>query len=361
MAATLLILRDVLVCYGDTIALQIPALDLHTGEVLTILGPNGAGKSTLLRVMGLLRRPSNGTVLVHGENGYCGNSLRLRRRIASIFQEPLLLNATVYENAALGLKLRGLASHEIAPRLNPWLERLGIAHLHGRSARSLSGGEAQRTSLARALALEPEILLLDEPFAALDPASRDTLLEDFQQILNERKLTTVFVTHDRNEAFSLAGEVAVLHQGRLAQIGSRADVFHRPASEIVANIVGVENRLSGVVENCASGLASVRIKQIRLRVAGKFEVGSQVVVCLRPESLMISRDNVPATDSNGLTGIIKTVSPGLMHQRITLDCDGMPLVALIERRACVNLKLVEGEMVTITFSFGAAHIITTHR
>ena len=357
MAATLLILRDVLVRYGDTIALQIPALHLHTGEVLAILGPNGAGKSTLLRVMGLLRRPSNGTVLVHSENGYCGNSLRLRRGIASVFQESLLLNTTVYENAALGLKLRGLASHEIAPRVNPWLERLGIAHLRGRSARSLSGGEAQRTSLARALVLEPEILLLDEPFAALDPPSRDSLLEDFQHILNESKLTTVFVTHDRNEAFSLAGKIAVLHQGRLAQIGSRGDVFHRPASEIVANIVGIENRLLGVVENWADGLASVRIKQIRLRVVGRFEPGTRVVVCLRPESLIISRDNFPTSDSNRLTGIIKALSTGLMQQRITLDCDGMPVVALIERQACANLKLAEREMVTITFSFSAAHII----
>jgi ABC-type proline/glycine betaine transport system ATPase subunit len=175
--------------------------------------------------------------------------------------------------------------------------------------------------------LEPEILLLDEPFAALDPASRDSLLEDFQHILNESKLTTVFVTHDRNEAFSLAGKIAVLHQGRLAQIGSRGDVFHRPASEIVANIVG------------------------------RFEPGTRVVVCLRPESLIISRDNFPTRDSNRLTGIIKALSTGLMQQRITLDCDGMPVVALIERQACANLKLAEREMVTITFSFSAAHII----
>jgi tungstate transport system ATP-binding protein len=358
VAATLLSLRDVVVRYGDTATLQIAALDLQAGEVLAVIGPNGAGKSTLMRVMGLLQRPTNGSVLFQGENAYDGNLLRLRRRVATVFQEPLLLNATVYENAVLGLKLRGLSNHEIARRLDPWLARLGIEHLRGRSARSLSGGEAQRTSLARALALQPEILFLDEPFAALDPASREALLRDFQPILSESEITAVFVTHDRNEAFSLAGRIAVLHQGHLAQIGAREDVFHRPATEAVAEVVGIENRLPGVVEDCAGGLAGIRIKKIRLRVAGQLESGTRVLVCLRPESLVISRDNFPATDSNRLTGTIKNVTSGLMQQRITLECDGIALVALVERQACVQQKLAQRETVTITFSFGAAHVIT---
>jgi ABC-type sugar transport system ATPase subunit len=359
MAATLLTLREIVIRYGETVALQIAALDLNTGEILAILGPNGGGKSTLLRVMGLLQRPTSGTVLFRSQNAFDGNLLRHRRRIATVFQEPLLLNATVYQNAALGLKLRGIDGPEISRRLDPWLERLGIAHLRERRTRSLSGGEAQRTSLARALALQPEILLLDEPFAALDPASREALLRDFQPILNESKVTTVFVTHDRSEAFGLAGRIAVLHQGRLAQIGVREDVFDRPGSQIVAEIVGIENRLRGAVEECAGDLAIIRVDQLRLRVAGKFKTGTRVAVCLRPESLMISRDNFPANDSNRLTGIIKCLSAGLMHQRITLDCHGVSLVALIERQACVNLKLAEREMVTITFSFSAAHIIIT--
>jgi tungstate transport system ATP-binding protein len=361
VAATLVSLRGVVVRYGETVALQIATLDLHSGEVLAILGPNGGGKSTLLRVMGLLQRPSDGTVMFRGKNAFEGNLLRLRRRCATVFQEPLLLNATVHENAALGLKLRGLSNHEIARRLDPWLERLGITHLRGRSARSLSGGEAQRTSLARALALEPEILFLDEPLAALDPATREALLRDFQGILNESKITAVFVTHDRNEAFSLAGRIAVLHQGRVAQIGAREDVFHRPASEIVADIVGIENRLPGVVEDCDGRYLTICVNQIRLRVAGQLTPGTRVIVCLRPESLMISRDNFRASDSNRVTGIIKGVLAGLMHQRITLECDGLPLVASIERQPCVNLKLAEREMVTITFSFSAAHIIITHQ
>ncbi|MGH7927567.1 MAG: ABC transporter ATP-binding protein [Candidatus Binatia bacterium] len=357
MAATLLTLRDVLVRYGDAVALQIAALDLHHGEVLAVIGPNGSGKSTLLRVMGLLQRPTSGTVLFRGENVFDGNLLRLRRRIATVFQEPLLLNTTVHENAALGLKLRGVATHEIARRLELWLGRLGIAHLHGRSARSLSGGEAQRTSIARALVLEPEILLLDEPFAALDPTSREALLRDFQPILKDSEITTVFVTHDRDEAFGLAARVAVLYQGRLAEIGARENVFRRPASEIVADIVGVENRLPGVVEDCADESTNIRVNQNRFKVAGRFKPGTRVVVCLRPEDVVLSRGNCETSDSNRLTGMIISLSTGVMHQRITVDCGGMQVVALMERKTCLGLGLAEGEKATATFSSSAAHII----
>jgi tungstate transport system ATP-binding protein len=356
VAAALLTLRDVAVRYGDTVALDIAALDLHAAEVVAIVGPNGAGKSTLLRVMGLLQRPIRGTVLFRGDNALDGNLLRLRRRVATVFQEPLLLNATVYDNVALGLKLRRVSARDIERRLAPWLERLGIAHLAARSARTLSGGEAQRTSLARAFALDPEVLLLDEPFAALDPASREALLRDFQRILRDSKITTVFVTHHREEAFGLAGRVGVLHQGRLLQIGAREDVFRRPASETVAEIVGVENRLPGVVEDCTSDLANIRVNQNRFKVAGRFTPGAQVIVCLRPEDIVIGRKNSQGSNFNRLTGQVTGVSIGVMHHRITLDCGGIQVVALKGRDHCGS-GIAENDRVTATFSFSAGHVI----
>ena len=355
MAETLVALRDTLVRYGNVVALDIAVLDLCPREMLAIIGPNGSGKSTLLRVMGMLQRPTSGSVRFRGEEALNGNSLRLRRRIATVFQEPLLLNGTVQANAALGLQLRGVSKAEIARRLEPWLERLGIAHLRARSARSLSGGEAQRASLARALVLEPEILLLDEPFAALDPASREALLRDFQPILRDSGITAVFVTHDRNEAFTLAGRVAVLHHGRLLQIGAREEVFRRPASAAVAEIVGVENRLPGVVEDCEKDLTTIRVGRNKLKVQGKFQPGVKVVVCLRPEEIAVSRENGRASDSNALIGTITGASSGVLHQRITLDCGGIEIVALVERKA--GLELAEGDIVTAACSFNAAHLI----
>jgi len=210
VAKTLLTLRDIVVLYGERVALSLGSLEIKTGNILAIIGPNGAGKSTLLRVMGLIQRPTEGQVLLHGTDAFAGNTLLLRRRIATVFQEPLLLNATVYQNAALGLKLRGMSAAEIERRLAPWLEKLGIAHLASRSARTLSGGEARRTSLARALALEPDLLLLDEPWAALDPASREEILG----ALAHYEGAVVLVSHDEGAVQALNPErVLILPDG----------------------------------------------------------------------------------------------------------------------------------------------------
>jgi tungstate transport system ATP-binding protein len=357
VAETLLTLRDVLVRYGDSIALRIPGLDLCPGEVLAIIGPNGAGKSTLLRVMGLLQLPSSGTVLFHGANVLEGNPLQARRRIATVFHEPLLLNATVHENVALGLKLRGVAGREIQQRVGPWLERLGIDHLSARFAGTLSGGEAQRTSLARALVLEPEILLLDEPFAALDPNTREPLLQDFQRIVNDRNITTVFITHDRNEAFALGDRVGVLKDGRLLQIGPREDVFFRPVNKAAAEIVGVENRLPGVVQDCDGKSDIILVGRHRLQVHGRFKFGAKVIVCLRPEEVLVSRAMGDTETLNQLHGRVSGVFTSMTHQRVTLDCGGMKVVALMTRRDFPGLELTERDAVSAKLNPATAHVI----
>jgi tungstate transport system ATP-binding protein len=341
------------VSYAQTVALRVPALELRTGELLAVIGPNGSGKSTLLRVIGLLQRPTSGLVWFAGESAYNGNLLRLRRRIATVFQEPLLLNATVHENAALGLKLRGASKREIFQRLDPWLDRLGIAHLKNRPARTLSGGEAQRTSLVRALALEPEILLLDEPFSALDPGSREALLRDFQAIVRHAKLTTVLVTHDRNEAFGLAHRVGVLYAGELRQLGKCEDVLRRPADEAVAAIAGVDNRLHAEVEICDHEWSTVRVARHRFQVAGRFKPGAQIVLCLRPEDILVEQNNHPNSQPNRLTGTITEIMPGMLHQRLVIDCGGMELIALVDSKERYNT----GENVAVTFDVHAAHVI----
>jgi tungstate transport system ATP-binding protein len=357
VAESLLTLRDVAVQHGEHAALQGASLEVYAGEVLALIGPNGAGKSTLLRVMGMLQRPDNGTVVFRGQNALNGNSLELRRRIATVFQEPLLLNATVHQNVALGLKLRGLGRAEIDRRLEPWLQRLGIAHLATRSARTLSGGEAQRTSLARALVLEPELLLLDEPFSALDPASRAALLRDFQRIVKETGITSVFVTHDRDEAFTVANRVGVLDQGHLLQLDSRESVFVRPETEAVAEIVGIENRLAGVVETSDGEHVTITIKGVRIHGKGCFDAGMKVVCCIRQEQVSLSRVHCEAGDLNRLTAKVIAVLPGMIHHRISLDCGEFNLIALVDRKESFDFNLSEGDKLAVVFSPTVVHVI----
>ncbi len=357
MAESLLDLRDIQVRHGDQTALEFTRLEVAPGEVLAVLGPNGAGKTTLLQVMGLLRPPSSGVVYFKGEKAERANALVMRRRIATVFQEPLLLNATVRDNAALGLRLRGVKRHEIETRLRPWLERLGIAALGARSARTLSGGEAQRTSLARALVLEPELLLLDEPFAALDPVSREALLRDFYRIVKETRITTVIVTHDRQEAFALAERVGVMNLGRLLQTGPSEELFLRPNAAAVAEIVGFENRFGAEVQSVNGDYTTLAVGAVTLRAQGRLPSGARVIACIRSEDISLSGGGDESKTRNCLRGKITELTPGLARCRVTLNCAGVGVVAVLDRKEYQALALELGAEVTACFDATALQVI----
>lgn len=204
---------------------NIEELVLNEGEVVALVGPNGAGKTSLLLTLALLQTPSCGTVSFQGRIVNGDNLVDLRRRIALVFQEALLLDTTVQQNMMIPLRIRGVPRREAEARTEKWLARFQIAHLARRRARQLSGGEAQRTSLARAFAMEPEILFLDEPFSALDYPTRKALLKDIGQLLKDIKLTTLFVTHDYTEIPFLASTVTVLNGGRIVKQGSVREIL----------------------------------------------------------------------------------------------------------------------------------------
>ena len=231
---TLVDIRNLLVLRGDHPALQLDHLEILKGEVLAIVGPNGAGKSTLLLTLARLLKPKQGEILFNDQPTSAESDTAYRRRIALVMQDPLLFDTSVFENVASGLKFRGVPRDEIRQKVPLWLERLGVAHLSRRRAGQLSGGEAQRVSLARALVLEPELLLLDEPFSALDPPTRSRILDDLKHLLTQVQTTTVFVTHDLPEAKLLAERIAVIIGNRLRQIGRSESVFARPADKDVA-------------------------------------------------------------------------------------------------------------------------------
>ena len=239
-------IRDLLVRRGNHPALQLDELTIIEGEVLAVVGPNGAGKSTLLLTLARLLKPEHGKILFNGQQVSAESDTSYRRRIALVMQDPLLFDASVFDNVASGLHFRSISKDVIRRDVPVWLERLGVGHLSKRRAGELSGGEAQRVSLARALVLRPQLLLLDEPFSALDPPTRSRLLEDLSTLLGETATTTVFVTHDLNEAAQLAGRMAVIVENRLRQVGSPEDVFSRPVDQDVAQFVNHRSQINNL-------------------------------------------------------------------------------------------------------------------
>ena len=235
---TLVEVHNLLVKRGTVPALQLDLLTIQEGEVLAIVGPNGAGKSTLLLTLARLLKPKQGEIRFDGRPTSAESDTAYRRRVALVMQDPLLFDTSVIENVASGLIFRGISKDEIKRKAPLWLERLGIAHLSKRRASQLSGGEAQRVSLARALVLDPELLLLDEPFSALDPPTRASILDDLDVLLAETSTTTIFVTHDLQEALQLADRMAVVIDNRLRQVGQSGKLFKSPADEEVARFLG---------------------------------------------------------------------------------------------------------------------------
>ena len=227
-------IRDLLIERNGLKVLQVDSLDIQRGETLAVVGPNGAGKSTLLLALARLLHPSQGEILYDGKYLKDWEELEYRRKISFVFQAPLLMDMTVEQNVGLGLKFRGLPKEEISQRASKWMKQLGVEALSKRRAGQLSGGEAQRVSLARAFVLEPELLLLDEPFSALDPPTRAKLIDDLSTLLKTHQRTAVFVTHNLNEAATLSHRIAVLVGGVPRQVGTAGQIKANPADETVA-------------------------------------------------------------------------------------------------------------------------------
>jgi len=210
--------KDLKLVLGSRTILDIPAFSVNREESVSIMGPNGAGKSSLLLILAALQSPTRGTVLYFGREIREQSLLDVRRRMAMVFQKPMLLSGTVMENVETGLKFRNLGRKERERLVRPWLEKLRIDHLARQRARSLSGGEAQRVALAQALVLEPEVIFLDEPFANLDKGIRQELINEIGTILRAQRITTVMITHSRSEAVAISDKIYLLEDGEIVGI-----------------------------------------------------------------------------------------------------------------------------------------------
>lgn len=210
-------------------------IDFHLfpGECVGFIGPNGSGKSSLLKILAFLEAPTSGSLYFQSQAVPQNVPLPIRRKIAIVFQEALLLNTRVFDNVAIGLKMRGFSNETIKERVDYWLEQFGIGHLSIQAARSLSGGEAQRVSLARAFALEPDVLFLDEPFSALDAPTKEGLRNDLSQVFKSTKTTTVLVSHDFKDITHLTNRALILLNGQVMAEGSPSELINSPQKEEV--------------------------------------------------------------------------------------------------------------------------------
>lgn len=357
-AEMLLEARGLTVARGGIQVLEIPSFSLNRNETVALIGPNGTGKSSfLLALAGLL--PLAGGELLYKQQkvkpGY--GATEYRRKLSMVFQEPLLFDTTVFENVASGLKLRGVPKRRIREQVSACLERFRIAHLAERSARKISGGEAQRTSLARAFATDPEVILLDEPFVALDAPSRQVLSDDLAHILRETGISAIMTTHEQTEALQLADRIVVMQEGKIIQSGSPTEIMEHPASQFVATFAGMENVLSGVVCGVDQGLFTMDVSGQRLRIVGGATVGEKAVICIHPEQVVVSL--VPhqqdSSTLNALNARVSRIVQMGLFTKLYLDC-GFKLVAAITNQSLEKLSLQAGSQVYASFKATAVHV-----
>lgn len=356
--APILEARDIRVTRGDRQVLSLTSLVVEEGQSLVVIGPNGAGKSTLLLTLSQLIRPSQGTILFKGRELNWKKTLDYRRQIGLVLQDPLLLNTTVAKNVAVGLRFHGIDRREIERRTSYWLERFGVSHLRDRASHKISGGEAQRVSLARAFAINPAILMLDEPFTALDAPSRSRLLADLQALISETRQTTLYITHDLDEARLMGDQIAVLLDGEIRQVASPEQVFSAPKDLDVGAFVGLESTVPGKVAASENGWTQVVVGDRLLEAVGEIEVGRDVFFCLRPEDVTLwSGDTLPQSSArNQVSGTVASLRPQGPLIHVAIDC-GFPIAALITNASMKDMELAEGQWVTATFKASSVHLI----
>jgi tungstate transport system ATP-binding protein len=248
--------------FGNRDVVEDIDLEIRSGEIFSLIGPSGSGKTTLLRLINLLDRPTQGSITFDGldTDGAEHDRRAIRRRMAMVFQKPGVLNTTVEQNVAFGLEFRGMPKDLIHERVTSALEMVGLSGLPKRRATSLSGGEMQRVAIARAFVTGPEVLLLDEPTANLDPVSTEIIEKLIVWINRERKTTVVIATHDMGQGQRLASRIGVMMDGRLVQAGEMNDIFYHPVNRAIASFVGIDPVRGGIVESNENNLATIAIR-----------------------------------------------------------------------------------------------------
>jgi len=340
-------------------------LEIRPGEYFVVLGPTGMGKTSLLEIIAGLRSLDSGEVWFNGTN--VTHLPPEQRDVGFVYQGYLLFpHLNVRRNIEFGLRQRKVPSAERDQRVRDLVRILGIEHLLDRSIGLLSGGEQQRVALARALAIQPKLLLLDEPLSALDPKTRSVLQAELRQIHQKLGTTTLHVTHNFEEAISLADRVGIMHQGSIVQVGEPTEVFRNPNSKAVADFVGMENVFKGVVEPTAAHEGDDHGDETFERTAIFRMDGLEMVIitdhvgeahaCVRPEDILISTEEIHSSAQNSFKGRVVRIAGRRMLCRVIVEVNGLPFLVLVTRPSVEKMGLKPGHEVNLTFKAAAVHI-----
>jgi molybdate/tungstate transport system ATP-binding protein len=335
-------------------SLQDINLEVMPGEFFVILGPTGAGKTLLLETIAGFYIPDRGEVWLDGHE--VTRISPEQRKIGFIYQDYALFpHMTVEQNIRFGLKARKSSAPLDKERVREIMAWLSIAHLAHRFPDTLSGGEQQKVAIARAIAIEPSVLLLDEPLSALDPRTRDYLREELKRVKEELGITMLHVTHDQTEAMVLADRIAVMMHGKIVQVGSPKEIFYKPLNEELAEFVGVENIFLGIIHQNENGIAEIAVDTVGTIYAVSECRDGPVKVFVRPEDIVLSeRIGEGSSARNVLRERILELQDMGALTRVKLDCG---LIALITTQSREELGLGRGREVYASFKATAVHVV----
>lgn len=341
---------------------QLGPLNLHIkgSEYFVIVGPTGSGKTMLLELISGIKKPDDGKIFFNEED--ITTVPPERRNIGYVTQQNLLFpHLSVRSNIGFSMRIRGIDRKTINTRIQELAQLVGINHILNRRIQNLSGGEAQRVSLARAICVKPFALLLDEPLSALDVVSRRVLRDELKKLRQNLDIPVIHVTHDFEEAFFLADRIGIIHEGKIVQTGSPDEVFRKPANSFVARFVGIENVFRGRVKKVrdTEKISDTGFNAIFETGNLKFSVISDhegdAFACLRADEILISLDTVRTSALNNFTGKVTDISDEGALLRITVNI-GAPVLVLITRISAENLGIKTGSTVKVLFKASSVHI-----
>jgi len=331
-------------------------LRVQSGEIFAVIGPNGAGKTTLLRLLDLLDEPSSGTISFDGVRvDYSAKSrLALRRRMGMVFQQTVLFNMSAFDNVAYGLEIRGEDRRSIEKKAKETLELVQLAGFERKNALSLSGGEAQRVALAQALAIEPELLLLDEPTANLDPRSVSIIEEVLSGVNRERRATLVMTTHNMLQAENLAQRVAFLLDGKIEGMGTAQEVFGAPSKQLI-DFARLENVFSGNSIILEEGTSLIDIGD-GIQIEAVVRKSGRVTVFVRPEDIILSEKPIISSARNVFKGRVVGISDLGSVVKLRIDT-GKEFVVQITKRSFKDMRLNVGSEAFLTFKASSVQVV----